>query len=222
MNSNKTNLDTANLIELSRMVETGFFNLPHEIVSLKRDEVLYHQGDNVEKIGFVLEGIMKCSTYTNNGDELNPHYFYEGEIFPEYLLFSGERQYIYTLVVEKAAKLLLIDFQEILSLVEQDKEWSHLILRYMAKRGLSSEKWKLCNCYGSLRSRIAYMLLEIYHANENDWIDLRDNQRIISTKLQISRTAYNQEIMKLKDEGIIESNRSKIKVLNKRRLMGYM
>lgn len=82
MNSNKTNLDTANLIELSRMIETGFFNLPHEIVSLKRDEVLYHQGDNVEKIGFVLEGIMKCSTYTNNGDELNPHYFYEGEIFP--------------------------------------------------------------------------------------------------------------------------------------------
>lgn len=137
-------------------------------------------------------------------------------------MFSGERQYIYTLVVEKAAKLLLIDFQEILSLVEQDKEWSHLILRYMAKRGLSSEKWKLCNCYGSLRSRIAYMLLEIYHANENDWIDLRDNQRIISTKLQISRTAYNQEIMKLEDEGIIESNRSKIKVLNKRRLMGYM
>ncbi len=52
MNSNKTNLDTANLIELSRMIETGFFNLPHEIVSLKRDEVLYHQGDNVEKIWF--------------------------------------------------------------------------------------------------------------------------------------------------------------------------
>ena len=68
----------------------------------------------------------------------------------------------------------------------------------------------------------AYMLLEIYGVSDNGWIEIKDSQRIISTKLQISRPAYNQEMIKLEEENIIKRDKSKIKILNRRKLEGYI
>jgi CRP-like cAMP-binding protein len=80
------NLDC--LVESSHLIKNKFLFLPHQIVNLQRGQVIYHQGDKIDKIGLILEGIMKCANYTNAGDEINPHYFYEGDIFPEYLLLA--------------------------------------------------------------------------------------------------------------------------------------
>lgn len=210
------------LMDSPHLIKNKFLFLPHQIVTLQRGQVIYHQGDKIDKIGLVLEGGLKCATYTNAGDELNPHFFYEGDIFPEYLLLAGENEYIYTLIAEKRSKVILVDFHCFQDLIMSDMEFCQLLTGYMAKRGLLAEKWKLCNCHGNLRSRIAYMLLEIYGVSDKDWTEIKDNQRIISTKLQISRPAYNQEIIKLEEENIIKRDRSKIKILNRRMLEGYL
>ena len=214
------NLDV--LVEFSYLIKNKFLCLPHQIVKLQRGQVIYHQGDKIDKFGLILEGVMKCANYTNAGDEINPHYFYEGDIFPEYLLLAGESEYIYTLVAEKRSKVILVDFHCFEEFIMSDMEYCQLLIAYMAKRGLLAEKWKLCNCHRSLRSRIAYMLLDIYGVSDKDWIEMKDSQQIISTKLQISRPAYNQEMIKLEEENIIVRDRSKIKILNSRKLEGYL
>ena len=66
------------------------------------------------------------------------------------------------------------------------------------------------------------MLLEIYGVSDKDWIEMKDSQQIISTKLEISRPAYNQEMIKLEEENIIKRDRSKIKILKRRKLEGYI
>lgn len=210
------------LEQSSLLIKEKLLSLPHQIVTLRRSDVIYHKGDKINKIGYLLEGVMKCANYTNDGDEINPHYFYEGEIFPEYLLLSGNNEYIYTLIAEKPSKILLVDFQNFRNLIMHDMEWCHLLIAYMAKRGLLAEKWKLCNCYGSLRSSIAYMLLEIYGVSNDEWTEIKDNQRIISTKLQISRTSYNQEMIRLEEENIIKRDKSKIKIINRGKLEAYI
>ena len=222
MTSKSILLNLDNLEQFSHLIKKRFLSLPHKIKFLQRGEVIYHQGDKIYKIGFILEGTMKCANYTNAGDEINPHYFYEGEMFPEYLLLSGNNEYIYTLIAEKRSKIILVDFDILKNLIITDMEWCQLLIAYMAHRGLLAEKWKLCNCYGSLRSRIAYMLLEIYGVSDEGWTEIKDNQRIIATKLQISRTAYNQEMMRLEDEKIIKRDKSKIKLLKQRILEGYL
>lgn len=153
---------------------------------------------------------------------MNPHYFYEGEIFPEYLLFSGETTYIYTLVAEQRAEIMQVNFAQFKNEIKHDKDNLKLIISYMAKRGALAEKWNMCNSYSSLRSRIAFMLLEIYEASEEEWTEIRDNQRIVANKLQVSRPAYNQEIMKMISEEIIQRKKNKFKILDRARLEGYI
>lgn len=215
-------LNLHDLRESLSFIKNKFLLLPHKVETYRRGEVIYHQGDRIDKIGLLLEGVMKCATYTNHGDELNPHYFYEGEIFPEYLLLTGEKEYIYTLIAEKRSVVIFVDFHHFEELIMNDMNWCQFLITYMAKRGLLSEKWRLCNCYGNLRSKIAFMLLEIYGGTDDDWIEIKDCQRIVSTKLQISRTAYNQEMIKLEEENIIKRNRSSVKILDYRKLAGYI
>lgn len=218
MNTNQSVFDLDQMEQLSELIHQYILALPHQSVSLQRGEVIYHQGDKIEKVGLITEGMLKCANYTNGGDEINPHYFYQGEIFPEYLLLSGEDEYIYTLIAEKRSRIILVDFQSFRELLVQDPRWGQLLIAYMAKRGLLAEKWKLCNCYGNLRSSMAYMLLEIYRISDEHWTEIKDSQQIISAKLQISRTAYNLELAKLEKEGVILRSKSKIKILDRRKL----
>ena len=110
MIANRIVLDYIDPVESPHLIKNKFLLLPHQIVTFRRGQVVYHQGDSIDKVGFILEGVMKCAKYTHDGDEINPHYFYEGEIFPEYLLLTGKSEYIYTLVAEKRSKVILIDY----------------------------------------------------------------------------------------------------------------
>ena len=214
------NLD--GLVEFSHLIKNKFLCHPHQIVKLQRGQVIYHQGDKIDKIGLILEGVMKCANYTNAADEINPHHFYEGDIFPEYLLLAGVTEYIYTLVAEKRSKVTSVDLHCFKYFIMSHMQCCQLLIAYMAKRGLLAEKWKICNCHRNLPTRIAYMLLEIYGVSDTDWIEMKDSQQIISTKLEISRSAYNQEMIKLEEENIIKRDRSKIKILKRRKLKCYI
>lgn len=211
-----------NLERSLNYIHNRFLQMPHQIVNYQRGEVIYHQGDKIEKVGFVIEGVLKCANYTNAGDEINPHYFYGGDIFPEYLLLTGEKEYIYTLVADKRSKVILVDFRSFENLIMSDMNVCQSLIVYMAQRGLLAKKWKLCNCYGDLRTSIAYMLLEIYGVSDEEWTEISDNQRIIASKLQVSRTAYNQHLNKLEEEKIIERNKSKIRLLKRDKLESYL
>lgn len=214
------NLDDMGVIR--NVIKSRFLLLPNQVVKFQRGQVIYHQGDKIDKVGFILEGVMKCANYTNAGDEINPHFFYEGEIFPEYLLLAGENEYIYTLVTEKRSKVILVDLQSFKDLILSDMEFCQSLIAYMAKRGLLSERWRICNCLRNIRSRIAFMLLEIYGVSDEGWVEIKDSQRIIATKLQVSRPAYNQEMIKLEEENIIKRDKGKIKILKRRTLEGYI
>lgn len=210
--------EKSGLAKISLEIREKFLKLPHNIVTPSRGEVIFHQGDKVDKLGFILDGVMKCCKYTFEGDEVNTRYFYRGEIFPEYLFLTGEGEYIYNLVTEKDAKLILVATEHITDLIKKDLGWNNLIIDYMAWRGLLDQKWALCNSYGTLKSSIVYMLLEIYQVQEDEWTVINDSQQMLATKLQVSRPMYNQALIKLEKEGLVERNRTRIRLKDRSKL----
>lgn len=49
------NLD--DLVESSHLIKNKFLFLPYQIVTLQRGQVIYHQGDKIDKMGLILEGV---------------------------------------------------------------------------------------------------------------------------------------------------------------------
>lgn len=208
--------------EISKKIEETLMTLPHTKVEINRGDTIFFQGEKIEKFGFILEGAMKCSDYSYDGDEIVTHYFYEGEIFPEYQYFTGQTEYLFDLLCEKKGKLLLVDNRYVLDLVKNNLEWNHLLIEYMAWRGIVAERWMLCNGYRSLRSRIIFMLLEIFNVSEDEWTLLEESQKVLAMKLNVSRPMYNQELVKIERENLIERDGNNIRLLNEEILRTYI
>ncbi|MGX7106340.1 Crp/Fnr family transcriptional regulator [Hutsoniella sourekii] len=196
--------------DINQKMEAWLLSLPHNKRNYQRGEVIYQQGDPVEGLGYLLKGALKCVRYTMEGDEVIPHYFYPSEIFPEYLLLTHEETYIYSLVASKSVEFLVIDQDDFLQDLALHPEHQSLLLSYIAHRGLIAEKWTLCNSYKTLKSKVAFMLLEIFQADSQGEIQLIDKQEVIARKLQVSRSMYNQELAKFEKMGVIKRGKSTI------------
>lgn len=62
------------------------------------------------------------------------------------------------------------------------------------------------------------MLLEIYQVQEDEWTLINDSQQMLATKLQVSRPMFNQALIKLEKEGLIERNRTRIRLKDRSKL----
>ena len=214
MSSSHNPFSSLTFRELGQELRKKFLSLPHEIQSFAKGDIIHHQGDPVTRVGFVDKGILTCSRFTEAGSEIIPHYFYEGETFPEYLLFTNKDGYIYTLIAAKPVEIIFIQRKDLLDRSYHDLTWSRLLISYMAHRGLLESKWALCTSYPSLQSKVAYMLEDIYQVPPGQWVKLEDSQSVIAQKLRVSRPVYNQELSKLEKANILERKQGKIKILD--------
>ena len=64
-------------------------------------QCIHPQGTKINHFGIVVSGILKAVDNTLDGTEMCHAYFEPKDIFPEFLYFSGERYYTYSLYGEE-------------------------------------------------------------------------------------------------------------------------
>ena len=64
-------------------------------------QCIHPQGTKITSFGIVEAGILKAVDHTRKDAEMCHAYFEARDIFPEFLYFSGEKEYSYTLAAEK-------------------------------------------------------------------------------------------------------------------------
>lgn len=63
--------------------------------------VIHPIGAAIKEFGIVLDGCLKAEKYTVNGDDVFCAYFEDNDIFPEFLYFTGNKIYSYSLIAVK-------------------------------------------------------------------------------------------------------------------------
>ena len=59
-------------------------------------QCIHPQGTKINHFGIVVDGILKAVDVTMDGAEMCHAYFEPKDIFPEFLYFSGKREYTYS------------------------------------------------------------------------------------------------------------------------------
>ena len=62
-------------------------------VTLKKDEILFHEEERCEKVGIVIKGLLNIVSYSLNGTEIVYNVLKEGQMFGNNLLFSSHPFY---------------------------------------------------------------------------------------------------------------------------------
>lgn len=182
----------------------------YTIKTYKRNDIIFQEKDNCTEVGFVLEGLISIKTILNNNDfEIN--LISQNQSYGTFLVFSNQNIYLGTAVAMKNTKILVINKTNLYKALTNEV-FRVFFLEHISSTALKIQHKVKILSQGSIRDKILYILYDNVKRNNTNVLRLKSKQ-LMANFLCIPRPSLSRELIKLKNEGIIEYNKNSITIL---------
>lgn len=180
-----------------------------KVISLKKDEILFHENDVCNEIGIVLKGVISISSYSYQGIEMNYNTIMEGGIFGNNLLFSSEPIHKGNVIAKLPSEVALISKPQLLNLLKNNESFLKEYLKIQSDFGKKlNQKIKILSFHHA-EDRLLYLL----QAN-NGVLKYRSVSSLASS-LNLSREATSRLISALIKEKVIRKELTTLYLVDK-------
>lgn len=183
----------------------------------KMSETILSEGHPIDYLGIVVDGVLRAEQYTLNGQKLCGAYFENNDTFPEFLYFSGNRVYTYSLVAVRRTKVAWIPMPIFEKMLEEQK-LMRMFLLYISQRSLKNQLLLNCLNYQHIQERVAYWIIGMHNISQNNIIHLPKSQTMWADTLHVSRSSLNQELKAMEKEGYFRIDGHYLMILDTNRL----
>lgn len=199
-------------------IEDILKNISFTKIKYRKGEILAHEGEVCTSLGIILEGTIEMQRIYCNGKYIVIKKLSKGEVFGEALVFSERGFYPVTALAVNDCLIMYIKKEEVLSLCFQNKKILENFISLLSNKILMLNK-KIKNIsFKSIKEKVSNYILEESIIQNTDTISLNESKEDISAKLGMPRPSFSRELMRLKSLGIIDFNRTFIKIINKEEL----
>lgn len=202
------NLSAESKQSLENIVKIERSYLPNELILSEEDEIQY--------VCIVLEGCLKSSAFTIDGKQQNASFFFEGDIFPLYMIYGGVTRYFFNTYSITKSRLLWIHIPELIKMIDADVHLIHNVLRYVSQYACYNKLLLRALHYNKVMSRLAFWLL--YLNNTDKMIKIPHSQEVLANILHVNRTSLNLEFRNLEKENII-TKKGKYIIINDKKIL---
>lgn len=189
-------------------------SISFDIRSYTKDEVIAVEGDDCHSLGIILRGNIEVHKPFSSGKVVTINHFKAGNIFGEALVFSGSHIYPATIISSDDSQIMYIKREDIVNMMTLD---SRIINNFM---GILSNRILMLNnritnlSYDTLRKKITNIILLEYGRQKSSYLTLPYSRRKMAELLNIPRPSLSRELVNMKDEGLIDFYKNKIKILD--------
>jgi CRP-like cAMP-binding protein len=195
-------------------IERALKNILNGIKSYKAEDIIAIEGESCDSVGIILVGNIEIHKSFASGKIVTINHFEAGNIFGEALVFSGSHQYPATIVSSNSSTLMFIPRTDIIKLMTLDTRVLNNFMGVLSNRILMLNQRLTNLSYDTLRKKIASIILLEYNNQKSIYITLPYSRKKMSEMLNIPRPSLSRELMKMKDEGLIDFYKNKIKILD--------
>lgn len=201
------NISNANKLKILKDLEAN-------TLSFKKNTIILSsiRKDNI--ICIVLEGYLQIVKNNYNGTRSIIEDLKENSIFTTKTSFISNNEY--NIITKEDSKILLIDFSNILNSVENKSYFTTFLknlLKIMSDKNEESNERVQILSNNSIRNKLLTYFKIMSKRNKSKIIYLPFNFTDLADYLSINRSAMTRELKSLKEEGFIEINNRKIKLL---------
>ncbi len=182
-----------------------------EVISLKKDNIVFYEGDESRYLYFLIEGNIKLYKILANNNELILKYFKQNEIIAEVAVFD-EFNYPATAEAITDIKLLKIDFKNLKNLFLKNPDILLSVNSSLIKKVRNLETLLLRYLVLDAKGRVIDFILQ----NTQEFFLLKQHE--VATTLNISPETLSRILKPFKADGIIDM---KNKNVNLKRLELY-
>jgi CRP-like cAMP-binding protein len=182
--------------------------------SYNPNDVIFIEDEPCNHLSVILSGKIDIQKFDSDGNVLIVSTMEDGNVFGENLLFGDRNQYPMSVICKDVSEVLHISKEKVYELCETDHIFMLKFFRILSNKAVAlSSKLKQVSMK-SLRQMICHFLMIKYNKSENSLIQLNMTKKEWSDKLGVQRPSLSRELIKMKEEGLIDYDRRSITILD--------
>lgn len=205
------NLEREEILNTLKSIEYNTKNYEHE-------DVIAIEGDDCQSIGIILDGNIEIHKSYSSGKVVTISHFKQGNIFGEALVFSGRHKYPATIISSNNSKIMFLNRDDIIKLMTINPQVLNNFVAVLSNRILMLNDRITNLSLDTLRKKITNILLLEYGRQKSQYITLPYSRKKMAELLNTPRPSLSRELVKMKEEGLIDFHKNKIKIINLKEL----
>lgn len=189
-------------------------SVSYNIINYEKNHLIAIEGDDCSKLGIILSGNIEIHKPFPSGKIVTINNFQAGNVFGEALVFSGSHTYPATIISSTNSEIMYIDKTHIINLMKSDETILNNFVSVLSNRILMLNDRITNLTYDTLRKKIANIILTEYKKQNTAYLVLPFCRKKMAELLNIPRPSLSRELMKMKDDGIIDYHKNKLKIIN--------
>ena len=188
-----------------------------DIFTYEKGEMIFTEGDKPSNLSILLCGSVNVARDTYDGKRtILSVYEHSGELFGYEKLLQNDARYGIFGQAQQRSKVLMIPKDFMTGTCEQkcgfhSKLISNMLLVMAIKAEDLHNKLEIMTC-GTLRQKIIKMIM--LNSEDHDVPSIKMSRQEMAEYLNVARPSLSRELMKMENEGLIDTSDKTIKLLN--------
>jgi CRP/FNR family transcriptional regulator, cyclic AMP receptor protein len=173
-----------------------------------KKQILFSQGDTTDAVFYVQAGKVKLSVVSPHGKEAVIAILERGSFFGEGCL-AGQLMHLATATTVDDARIVRIDKQSMLRLLQDDRSFSALFLAHMLARNVRIQEDLVDQLFNSSEKRLARVLLLMAHFGKEgkpEQVIPKISQETLAEMIGTTRSRVSFFMNRFKKMGLIHYN----------------
>lgn len=173
----------------------------------KENTVIFHENDICNNVGIVIKGEIAIISYLENGKEIVYNVIKDNGIFGANLIFSSKPYYKGNVICEKQSKIALINKENIIKIIQNNKEFALEFLKAQANFAIGLNETIELLSIEKAEDRLLY-----YFHNNHNTINYQSVSQL-AKKLHLQRETLSRLLSKYEKKNKIKREKNTISLL---------
>ena len=190
-----------------------FRDTNYTLKKYSKNDFIAIEGDTCTSIGLVLEGNVDIKRMLGS-KVVHLSSFSKGGVFGEIIAFSDVNLYPATVIASSLSQIMFIDKKDFIKFCTHNEEFLGMFLNTLTNKIFLLNNSITNLTFNSIRQKICNILISEYKIQKCKNIKLNITKEKLSESLGVTRPSLSRELFYMKDDGLIDYNRSNIVILD--------
>lgn len=198
-------INTPLFIDFSKEELSEFFNNSDYLITCySKEDMIFIEDETCSNLSIVLDGMVEIQKIDSSGKVLTVAQFKIGDTFGENLIFGDQNKYPMTVISKTKTTVLHIPKSSVSALCQKNATFLNQYLRTLSNRAVNlSSKLKQVTLK-TIRQKLCEFIFAKYENACSLQINLGMSKKELADKMGVQRPSLSRELIKMKEEGIID------------------
>jgi CRP-like cAMP-binding protein len=191
-----------------------FNKIPYKVATYSKNDIILSEDDTCTTLNLILEGTLEIQKMDSTGKVLTIAEFSTGEIFGEMLIFADKNTSPINVLAKTKAIVLHINKDAVLSLCQNSQSFLLEYLRIISNKAMILNLKLKEVTLKTIRQKISEFILMQNKTQKSMKIKLNMTKKDWAEKIGVQRPSLSRELIKMKEEGLIDYDKDTIIINN--------